>query len=91
MSDFIDLNQLSPDTKYALEQYAIGFGYDSWLKTFMEPHWFAWLIELLKGEPDTEDLFPKGQWATVQRMQELLADAVRAEIRNHVKEKDEQR
>ena len=80
MSNFIELSRLSPATKYAFEQYAERYYYnDSWLKSFMEPQWFAWLIELLKAEPDAEELFPNGKWATIQRMQELLAVAIKEE------------
>lgn len=82
MSDFIDLNQLLPPTKYALEQYGFRCGYDEWLRSFMEPQWFAWLVELLKVEPDSEDLFPSGKWATIQRLQQMVEDAAKKETTN---------
>lgn len=33
------------------------------------------LIERLKREPDSEELFPKGKWATIQRIQAILEEA----------------
>lgn len=81
MSEFVDLTVLSPEASYALlETYAYQRDFDPWLHKFIEPQWFAWLIALLKAEPDNEEFFPKGKWATIQRLEQLLENAVTAEL-----------
>jgi len=65
---------LSAETQRALRDYSSEHDYDDWLndRTWIDVRWFAWLVALLKVEPDTEELFPKGKWATIQRLEELL-------------------
>ena len=80
--DLVYAGALSELTRRALREYSSAHGYDEWLEErhWIQPHWFAWLVALLKEEKDTPELFPKGKWATIQRMEELLAESARAEI-----------
>lgn len=79
MSDYCDMGKLLPATRDALEVYASERNYGEWLRSkgFMQPEWLAWLTFLLQAEPDTEELFPHGKWATIQQLQGLVMDAVR--------------
>lgn len=86
MSDFVDLSQLNPTTWYALEQYAVRHGYDEWLRKFIQPQWAAWLIVLLKVEQDTEELFPSGKWATIQRLEQMVSNAAEMEVKAQTEE-----
>jgi len=77
MSDYVNLRSLSPESQYALtERYAYQRQLDSWLRPLIEPQWCAYLIVLLKQEPDTAALFPKGKWATIQVLETLLQQAI---------------
>jgi hypothetical protein len=69
-------------TRKALEEYSQKWGYEEWLaaRSWVESQWFAWLVALLKAEPDTHDLFPKGKWATIQEMEGVLQESARAEL-----------
>jgi hypothetical protein len=82
MSTLVHAGSLSNETCRALEWYSDAHDYVDWLgdRRYIDGTWFAWLIALLKEEPDTPELFPKGKWATIQRMQDLLAIAAREEI-----------
>jgi hypothetical protein len=42
------------------------------LMTWESPERVAWLTYLLRHVPDSEDVFPSGKWATIQRLQELV-------------------
>jgi hypothetical protein len=63
-----------------LQIFAEQRGYDEWFHRWMEPQWFAWFIALLKESSDDPLLFPAGKWATIQHMEELLAEAAKAEL-----------
>jgi hypothetical protein len=56
-----------PATWDALEKYAEKHDYCEWFRRYTQPQWAAWLIFLLKAEPDLKELFPHGKWATIQR------------------------
>jgi hypothetical protein len=82
MKDLVYAGALSELTRRALRDYSLAHDYDEWLedRAWIEPRWFAWLVALLKEETDTPELFPKGKWATIQRMEELLSESAKAEI-----------
>lgn len=77
MADSISIkkNLLSYAT---IEKFARMRGYE-WYQPVMEPQWVAWLIEILKQSPDTPELFPHSKWATIQRLQNLIAVAAAGE------------
>jgi len=64
----------------ALQRFAEDRDYEEWFHSWIEPHWLAWLIALLKECYDTPELFPHGKWATIQHMEALLSEAARAEL-----------
>jgi hypothetical protein len=72
---------VSRETWYPLERFGEERGYDEWLRGWIEPHWFAWLIAILKETKDTPELFPKWKWATIQRLEEIVIEAARAEAK----------
>jgi hypothetical protein len=82
MSVLVGATALSRETRRALEQYSDAHDYTEWLgdRGCIDGPWFAWLIALLKEEVDTPELFPKGKWATLQRMEDLLVVAAKEEI-----------
>ena len=82
MSTLVDAWQLSRETRRALEEYGDAHSFEEWLgdRGYIDGTWFAWLVALLKEETDTPELFPKGKWATIQRMEVLLALAAKTEI-----------
>ena len=79
---------LSQETRWALEKYSDSNDFTEWLgdRMWVQSQWFAWLVALLKEEQDTAELFPKGKWATIQRMQDLLADSAKRAIAQRVSE-----
>jgi hypothetical protein len=64
-----------------LSDWAFLQGYDEWVKSWMQPQWFAWLLVLLRELPDDADMFTHGKWATIQRMEGLIAAAAKIELR----------
>lgn len=78
-SGFVYLDLLPASWK-ALEMYAELHGYDEWFRRYMQPQWAAWLVFMLKAEPDTAELFPHGKWATIQRIEDLTLGSAQHEI-----------
>ena len=65
----------------AFQRFAEDRGYDEWFRPWIEPQWLGWFIALLKEcDEDNVSLFPHGKWATIQVMQDYLAEAARAEL-----------
>lgn len=64
------------------EDWGFERGYSEWLHTWSEPQWIAWLLWILKAEPDDSTVFLHGKWATIQRIEELLAIAAKKELKN---------
>jgi len=65
----------------AFQRFAENRGYDEWFRPWIEPQWLGWFIALLKEcDEDNVSLFPHGKWATIQVMQDYLAEAARAEL-----------
>lgn len=67
----IHMRSLSPDTYRALQDLAYSRGWTE-IRAYMEPTEVAWLAIQLEFEPGNEESFPKGKWATIQRLQEML-------------------
>lgn len=68
--DFIYLDVL-PSTYRALEDLVSRHDWRS-ISKYMEPGEMLVLIERLKKATDTEQIFPHGKWATIQRLQDLF-------------------
>ncbi len=47
---------------------------------YIDPSSLAIFIETAKQLPDNEDDFPKGKWAGIQHLQELLSDEIKKEL-----------
>lgn len=67
-----------------IEEWAFLQGYDEWLRKWIQPQWLAWLITLLRELDDEADVFTHGKWATIQRMEAILAEAAKVELRPKV-------
>ena len=76
MSDSINLRSLSPDTYAALEYISANYGWPD-IHGYAEPEAVAWLAYRLEFVPDNEKMFPRGKWATIQRLQELVREQAR--------------
>jgi hypothetical protein len=76
--EMVYFGALSELTRRALRAYSDQHGFDEWLEErhWIDARWAAWLIALLKAEADDPELFPKGKWATIQRMEELLNESI---------------
>ena len=73
-ADMVYMGELSYETRLALQQYSSKHDYEEWLgdKSWLSLEKFAYLVALLSVETDEPWLFPKGKWATIQRMQDLM-------------------
>ena len=74
-TDSVHIGGLTYETRKALEE---GVGWETYEadRTWLDfdqacAFWFR-----LKYAPDTPELFPKGKWATLQRMEELIEAAL---------------
>lgn len=67
----IYMRDLSPLAYGALENLSTARDWVD-IQPYMEPEPVAWLVYRLEVEPDNEDYFPSGKWATIQRLQEML-------------------
>ena len=50
------------------------------LRAYVEPNDWALLVARLKHVPDSEDVFPRGKWATIQQMTMMLDDWCKSEV-----------
>lgn len=67
------INHLLPVTRQGLRAFCEHFhGHASVLDSGAAEQW-AWLTFQLSQAPDKEEWFPSGKWATIQRIQDLLA------------------
>jgi hypothetical protein len=73
-ADMVHIGELSYETRSALKRYSDMHDYEEWLddKLWLSLERFAYLVALLSVEVDVPWLFPKGKWATIQRMQDLM-------------------
>jgi hypothetical protein len=82
-ADMVHLGGLSYETRRAIESYSSAHGYDEMIgdRLWLSLHNFAWLVAMLSAETDTPELFPKGKWATLQRLQVLMHEGAVETIR----------
>ena len=73
-ADMVYLGELSYETRSSLKRYSDMHDYEEWLgdKIWISLERFAYLVALLSVETDVPWLFPKGKWATLQFMQDLM-------------------
>ena len=65
------MKALSPESYSAIED--ICYDYDLGdLRAYMSPEWVSWLAWILRCIPDNDKYFPRGKWATIQRIQGWL-------------------
>ena len=83
----IYMKSLSPETYYALEKLRSEFGWVD-IYEYMEPELIAYLACRLKFVPDNADYFPKGKWATIQRLQDLVDEHAKEEVSKIFAEKE---
>ena len=67
----IHMRSLSPDTFAAIEKLSSERQWPE-LMAWMEPELIAWLAIRLEFVQDCETYFPRGKWATIQRLQDML-------------------
>lgn len=81
----IYMRDLSPLAYGALENLSTARDWVD-IQPYMEPEPVAWLVYRLEVEPDNEDYFPSGKWATIQRLQEMLRKeaALEHDIARHI-------
>ena len=74
----INMRSLSPTTYVALEKLCAE---REWTPVYgyMEPEQVAWLTFKLAEVPDSDDTFPHGKWATIQRLQGMVSEAAKME------------
>jgi hypothetical protein len=86
-ADMVHIGELSYETRSALQRYSDMYDYEEWLgdKMWLSLEKFAYLVALLQAEVDVPWLFPKGKWATIQRMQDLMHIGAMATIRERAK------
>lgn len=82
----INMKSLSPDTYRSLEKVAQEFGWEE-IFGWQEPEDVAWLAARLEFVDDTPERFPKGKWATIQRLQDLVREAAKAAVEDAREEK----
>jgi hypothetical protein len=75
--DAVAIHELSSETQHAISDALFESGWDvgtSWI----DLPTCAAIYFLLKYSPDDPELFPKGKWATLQRMEELIHKAIKS-------------
>ena len=58
------------------------------LNPWIEPEQAALLFCRLRNTPDSQDTFPTGKWATIQRIEGLLEEAVAMDMERKQEEKE---
>ena len=75
----IYFNSLSDLTRVALRDWLNRIGRDDLAdRGWWDFNEFCGLYWRLRHQPDNADLFPRGKWATLQRMETLIAEALPA-------------
>ena len=74
--DSVAIHKLSPDTQHAITEALFDSGFDVG-KSWIDFDLFCGIVQRLKVTPDCVELFPKGKWATIQHMEQLIADAIK--------------
>lgn len=81
----IYLDKFSPPTREALSRYFAD--HSDFSGSIISSETAAWLYFLLRNEVDTEELFPKGKWATLQVLEAMLDQAAKEQIKAGEREK----
>ena len=68
-SDFVAVHRLNPST-------AAAWGID---KGYMQEGEAAWLFFRLRETPDSDELFPRGKWASIQHLEVLICEQAKLE------------
>ena len=74
--DSVGIHELSRDTQRAISEALEESGWDVG-KSWIDLSTCAAIFFLLKYSPDDPELFPKGKWATLQRLEELIEKAIK--------------
>jgi hypothetical protein len=74
--DSVGIHELSTDTQRAISEALDESGWDVG-KSWIDLPTCAAIFFLLKYSPDDPELFPKGKWATLQRLEELIEKAIK--------------
>ena len=78
----IHMRSLSPDTYAALENLCSDRKWAD-INKWMEPETVAWLVWRLRFVEDSEQHFPRGKWATIQRIEIMLNDLASQESKRN--------
>jgi hypothetical protein len=73
--DAVAIHQLSAETQHAISEALEESGWDVG-KSWIDLPTCAAIFFLLKYSPDDPELFPKGKWATLQRLEVLIENAI---------------
>lgn len=76
----IHLKSLTPETYTALERVCGNYEWPD-LHPWEQPELVAWLSFKLKFIADSDDAFPRGKWATIQRLQAMLEEHAEREVK----------
>jgi hypothetical protein len=74
--DAVYINGLSSEAREAIDEALFDSGWDVG-KSWIDLPTCAAIFFLLKYAKDDPALFPKGKWATLQRLEELIEQAVK--------------
>jgi len=74
--DVVNINRLSREARRAITDALAADGRDVG-QSWVDFDTCCGIVERLKHANDTEELFPRGKWATIQHLQQLISDAVR--------------
>jgi hypothetical protein len=55
------------------------------LPVFLSPERAAYLVFKLREVPDSEDVFPRGKWATIQDIESKVTACAKATVREAVR------
>lgn len=68
--DVVWLSDLSQECRRGLDLVLQRYNLDNPL----QPEQAAWMVFILKATPDDPETFPKGKWATIQILEQLVMD-----------------
>lgn len=74
-TDTVVVYQLSQQTRDALSAALSDSGFDVG-ESWVDFDTFCGIFHRLKAATDDPELFPKGKWATLQRMEQLIEQAI---------------
>lgn len=78
--DYLSMSDLSYDTRKAIVAlYRKNNWNDIETDSLVAPEWAALMVFRLRATPDDAETFPKGKWATIQRIEELVTELAKAE------------